>query len=237
MANHKRIRIFAGPNGSGKSTLKNLIESSFKIGIYVNADEILSKIRNTSRLEFDEYNITVSEDSLTEKYAQWPLKNDCNNWLFESNGITLRGDVDGYFASFLADFIRNTLLETADRFSFETVMSHPSKLEFIKNAKLKDYKVYLYFISLPDPALNILRVQTRVQAGGHDVDSVKIRDRYYRTMDLLLDAIKLCDNAYIFDNSSSRPQLISRKENGELRTEGTLIPQWYQTYVLDKINK
>lgn len=89
MANHKRIRIFAGPNGSGKSTLKNLIESSFKIGIYVNADEILSKIRNTSRLEFDEYNITVSEDSLKEKYAQWPLKNDCNNWLFDSNGITI----------------------------------------------------------------------------------------------------------------------------------------------------
>lgn len=48
----KRLRIFAGPNGSGKSTLKEVISPQFKIGTYVNADEIMVTMRNTSRLDY-----------------------------------------------------------------------------------------------------------------------------------------------------------------------------------------
>ena len=94
---------------------------------------------------------------------------------------------------------------------------------------------YLYFIALPDPELNVLRVQTRVSAGGHDVDSEKVIKRYYRTMAQLYEAIRLADSAFIFDNSTSRPQLFAKKENGELKVEGTFVPHWYQTYVLDKL--
>ena len=155
MSNAKRVRIFAGPNGSGKSTLKELIAPKFKVGTYINADEIL--------------------------------------------------------VSFLADLIRNTLLGKIDRFSFETVMSHPSKIEFIKKAKNEGYKVYLYFVSLSDSDLNVRRVQTRVLSGGHNVAADKVRSRYDRTMELLFDAIKLADSVYLFDNSASKPQLFAKK--------------------------
>ena len=45
----------------------------------------------------------------------------------------------------------------------------------------------------------------------------------------------IADKAYIFDNSTQKPQLIATKDNGELKTEGTYIPQWYKTYVLDRL--
>lgn len=237
MAATKRVRIFAGPNGSGKSTLKRIIAPLFSIGYYVNADEILQIMRDTSRLEFSNYDLIVDEHILEAEYSKWPIPTNHDLWFFENNGISVKrgAEVEGYFVSFLADFVRNSLLGMADRFSFETVMSHPSKLDFIRKAGEAGYKTYLYFVSLPDPRLNQLRVHTRVQSGGHDVDPEKVVSRYYRTMDLLLDAIKLVDKAYLFDNSASKPQLFARKENGELKTDGVFVPSWYQTYVLDKL--
>lgn len=233
----KRLRIFAGPNGSGKSTLKEVISPQFKIGTYVNADEIMVTMRNTSRLDFSDYNLVVTDKDFEAEYDRWPIPTNRDLWFFENNGITVKDNaqVEDYFVSFLADFVRNSLLGVADRFSFETVMSHPSKLDFIKRAKESGYKVYLYFVALPDPELNLLRVKSRVMAGGHNVDPQKVVDRYKRTMDLLAEAVRMVDNAYFFDNSSSEPQLFAQKENGELKTEGTIIPRWYQIYVLDKM--
>lgn len=233
----KRLRIFAGPNGSGKSTLKEVISPQFKIGTYVNADEIMVTMRNTSRLDFSDYNLVVTDKDFKAEYDRWPIPTNRDLWFFENNGITVKDNaqVEDYFVSFLADFVRNSLLGVADRFSFETVMSHPSKLDFIKRAKESGYKVYLYFVALPDPELNLLRVKSRVMAGGHDVDPQKVVDRYKRTMDLLAEAVRMVDNAYFFDNSSSEPLLFAQKENGELKTEGTIIPRWYQIYVLDKM--
>jgi len=38
-------------------------------------------------------------------------------------------------AAVLADFIRTRLLARGDTFTFETVMSHPSKIDFMKSAE------------------------------------------------------------------------------------------------------
>ena len=237
MAIKKRVRIFAGPNGSGKSTLKGIIGSSFTLGVYVNADDMLTSMRETSRLEFSDYSLNIDEETFESEYSAWTIPTNRNLWTFENNGITIKDTerIEDYFVSFLADFIRNSLLGTVDRFSFETVMSHPSKLEFMRRAKAAGYKVYLYFVSLPDPDLNVFSVQTRVLGGGHDVDNAKVVSRYYRTMDLLYEAIRIADSAFIFDNSASMPQLFARKEDGVLKVEGTYFPHWYQSYVLDKL--
>lgn len=238
MNGKKRVRIFAGPNGFGKSTLKNdIIAPRFKIGTYINADEMLKTMQTTSRLEFSDYKLMVDEAIFEQEYSKWTIPTNRNWWVFENNGISVKDKnlIDGYFVSFLADLIRNALLGITDRFSFETVMSHPSKLDFIKKAREYGYKVYLYFISLHDPDLNVKRVSTRFESGGHNVDENKVRMRYKRTMDLLFDAIKLADSVYLFDNSSSKPQLFAKKENEQLETYGEFIPVWYQQYVLAKI--
>ena len=137
--------------------------------------------------------------------------------------------------SFIASYLWDRLLEVSDKFTVETVMSHPSKLDFISQAKERGFKVYLYFVSLVDPALNIHRVKTRVLEGGHDVDPDRIEQRYYRTMDNLLPALRLVDEAYLFDNSSSEAKMFAVKKNRVLEIQGEYIPKWFFTYITDKL--
>lgn len=98
----KRVRIFAGPNGSGKSTLKEIISPMFKIGVYVNADEIMANMRTTSRLNFSVYDLVVSESEFEWEYIRWPIPTNRDLWLFENNGITVKDNaqVEDYFVSF-----------------------------------------------------------------------------------------------------------------------------------------
>jgi predicted ABC-type ATPase len=106
----------------------------------------------------------------------------------------------------------------------------------MRKAKKHGFRVYLYFISLDNPNMNIGRVKTRVEQGGHDVPEDKIRERYQRTMDQLLDAIKLADKSFIFDNSYSEPKLFAISNNDELEIIDTeFIPSWFQTNVLSKL--
>ena len=88
-------------------------------------------------------------------------------------------------------------------FTFETVMSSPDKIELLKLAQKLGYRTYLYFIATKDPLINISRVRNRVKDGGHPVPEDKIVSRYYRSLDLLLDAVKVTNRTYIFDNSNS----------------------------------
>ena len=114
-------------------------------------------------------------------------------------------------------------------------MSHPSKLDFMRKAQEKGFKVYLYFVALADPELNKHRVQTRIAQGGHPVAEEKISERYYRTMDNLYNALKIVDSAYLFDNSAGEPNLFAVKKNGSIRIESDYIPKWFETYVIQKL--
>ena len=69
----------------------------------------------------------------------------------------------------MADFLRIKLLERQATFTFETVMSHPSKVKLLEKAKAAGYRTYLYYVATDDPAINISRVQNRTKLDGHDV--------------------------------------------------------------------
>ncbi len=115
-------------------------------------------------------------------------------------------------------------------------MSSPDKIDFLKKSKSNGYKNYLYFVATNDPQINISRVEVRVKTGGHNVPNDKIESRYYRSLDLLLDAIKQTDRAYIFDNSGEKAILFAEITNGEvIEIKSGRIPFWFRKYVLDKI--
>lgn len=242
----KRLRIFAGPNGSGKSTIiKVVTDAGVHLGLYINADEYKKKLNETHRFNFSDLNIPSFDSDFLYTYQSSSLfklsdGETISKFIsFDKDGFTLPGDfsVNDYFTSFLADYVRKKLLGNCNKFTFETVMSHPSKLDFILRAQEMKYKVYLYFVSLSDPALNQSRVKQRVIEGGHDVPSEKIISRYYKTMELLIEAIKLVDKAYIFDNSYSEPKLFAQIENNEVVINDGIdyIPTWFQEYVLNKL--
>src|SRR5262245_395775 len=87
----------------------------------------------------------------------------------------------------LAEKRRQHEISTRRSFSFETVFSHPSKLSELDDARKAGFEVILMFIGVDDPAVNVERVRSRVQVGGHDVPEDRIVARYYRTMGFLAD--------------------------------------------------
>ena len=69
--------------------------------------------------------------------------------------------------------------------------------------------------------------QTRIKKKQHIIlltSYILHHERYYRTMNNLLPALRQVDNAYLFDNSSGEAKLFATKENGELKVEGTYVP-------------
>lgn len=111
------------------------------------------------------------------------------------------------------DKYRKKLLSEGASFSFETVMSHSSKVEFIKEAYERGYYIVVVFVGTIDPAINLQRVAKRVSEGGHDVPKDKIISRWYRSYDNLLAILPFVHTLYVFDNSSLIPEEVAFKDN------------------------
>lgn len=156
-----------------------------------------------------------------------------NNWLQFG---TIRPD--SYYASALADFIRHKLLETGTSFTFETVMSFPDKIAFLRKTRACGFRTYLYFVATEDPQINIDRVRYRVETGGHPVDQDKIVSRYGKSLDLLFDAVMNTDRAYIFDNSGCDKVWLAEVTDGiELELKTDQIPAWFNKARWDKFKE
>lgn len=212
----KRLRILAGPNGSGKTSIYMDLRDSFSWGIFVNADVIESSLRKNAELNFSEYGISkVDEGYFNGEYNKSELaqKSACkiSNFII-IDGVLIVHDVeliDSYFSAFVASFIQYRLIELGFSFSLETVMSHPSKIDLMNFAKRNGYRLYLYYVSTQSPDINIQRVHSRVIEGGHNVNEGKIRKRYTNSLKQLLNAIRISDRAYLFDNSKPSYELVA----------------------------
>lgn len=237
-----RLRVFAGPNGSGKSTIKADVPPALT-RVFVNADELEKEAKATGFIDLSPFgiestlpelvNFHVSHYLIRQKILIEPAK----KLRLQGNRVDYRGlDIDSYFASVISDYIRQHLLERRTSFSFETVMSHPSKVEFMHQAQARGYRTYLYFVSTENPAINIDRVAIRVQEGGHPVRPDLVRKRYSRALDLLPDAIAVSNRAYVFDNSGKSAVWLAEITEGtelEYRTED--IPDWFFESYVDEV--
>jgi len=96
---------------------------------------------------------------------------------------------------------RDAALRAGEDYSWETVMSHPSHVEHLVEARRRGYRVRVIYVALASPYANMARVEERVQAGGHDVPLEAIRRRYFRSLENLSGAIVISDEAEIYDNS------------------------------------
>lgn len=63
--------------------------------------------------------------------------------------------------------------------------------------------------------INVLRVQARVEVGGHDVPEEKIISRYDRALALVKKVVAVCDICHIYDNSEDKPIRIYKKRKEE----------------------
>jgi predicted ABC-type ATPase len=97
----------------------------------------------------------------------------------------------------------------------ETVLSTHKYRRLVLLAKERDFAIWLIFVMLSSPELNVLRVRLRVQKGGHDVPETSIRKRWSRSLAQLPWFLEHANQAAIFDNSGAVPRLIGRKQGGQ----------------------
>jgi len=157
----------------------------------VSADRIEADLRKKPTFNFNAYRIKVSDEEFRNHVLSDGLyKSKINNPSFLENfkiesGILKikirKKDINSYHASFIATYMVHKLLSSGQSFCFETVMSHPSKIQLIEKAKYLGYKTYLYFVFTDNVELNIERVKLRVKQGMHHVDASLIKSRYPRT--------------------------------------------------------
>ncbi|MDD5058525.1 MAG: zeta toxin family protein [Sideroxydans sp.] len=114
--------------------------------------------------------------------------------------------------------IREACLKESRSLAFETVLSMPDKLEFIRRAKEAGFFVRLFFVGTDDPSINAKRVALRVMEGGHDVPIAKIIARYTRSIANCTVAARIADRSYIYDNSVDdvSARLLFRASEGRL---------------------
>jgi len=140
-----------------------------------------------------------------------------------------------YAAARIAEQIRFELLEQEVSFCFETVFSHPSKIDFIAAAKGRGYEIILVFIHLDNPELNLARISQRIAEGGHDVPADKVQARLPRALAHVKQAAALADELYLLDNSShDNPfRRIATLKDGEVTCFTSPLPEW-AVQVLDE---
>ncbi|MBK7683298.1 MAG: hypothetical protein IPJ26_12925 [Bacteroidetes bacterium] len=241
-ASLKRLRIFAGPNGSGKTSLYSTFESKYNPGVFVNADEIELKLRKNRFVDFSEYGfqIDVIDLSLFNKTkAARSLKQKVKKSSYiidvevkQGMIVNLSGETNGYEAAYVAAFIRWKLMNLNKSFSYETVMSHRSKIDEIQLANKLGYRTYLYFICTDDPLINIDRVKNRIAKGGHPVSNEKIEARFHLTLKILPRAIQKVSRAFLFDNSGKNMRLIAETYQNQLQLKSDELPNWFTKNVL-----
>ena len=127
-----------------------------------------------------------------------------------------------YEAAAIAAQTRNDLIHIGQPLIAETVFSHASKLDLIRNARFRGYRISLHVLMVPEE-LSVQRVAHRRSAGGHDVPEHKIRDRWPRVWENVAAAVELVDAATCWDNSGwDGPTEIAVWADGTL----TAQPRW-----------
>jgi predicted ABC-type ATPase len=250
------MRVFAGPNGSGKSTVVKavrnyIVEEGKKIdfGIYINADDLVNELKS-GKFKFSEYEVRTNQKEFAEIVNNSGLINQkfsieqfstCHK--VSEDSIILKNEAYvEKLSQALADFLRKKLLKERRKFSFETVFSHPSKLDLMYEARDAGYKVYLYFVSTNSLYINKERVSLRVKKGGHFVSPDKIESRYYRSLKLLFDAAQISYQTFFFDNSKDKPILFTHfKQINGIKTWEKVneknVPEWFIQYYANKVKR
>lgn len=242
----KRMRMFAGPNGSGKSELiRELKSREVPLGPFVNADNIAKQLEESGFIDLYDYKLkNIKQDEWKQAIKSIPelisrikkIGSPPNITIRENTLVCQAENLNSYSTALIADFLRYMLVSQNLSFSFETVMSHNSKVMFLDYVKNKGYKAYLYFIATESPDINVERVKNRVAKGGHDVPEEKIRDRYFKSLELLFEALKSANRAFLVDNSKkSNFVILEKKYDGLGYPLVDNMPNWFMEYVMKKL--
>jgi predicted ABC-type ATPase len=126
------------------------------------------------------------------------------------------------------EVIKRTREYLAQRKSFvlETTLSSGRTVQLIPEAQGYGFTVSVVYVCVPDAEIAILRVQSRVAKGGHDIPDETIRRRYGRSVQNAAEAFRLADKAAAFDNSGTGSRQVLVVERGVITWRAEDPPEW-----------
>jgi len=214
------------------------------LAVYLNPDDLERLVRQQGFLDLNAFGVSATEIEVLTFFRESAFHissgfgDQARRLEFSEGRLEFRNtEINSYFASVLVDLLRQRLMAADCIFTLETVMSHLGKVALLKEAQLAGYRTYLYYIATDDPAINVSRVRARVRQGGHDVPEDRIENRYHRSLDLLIQAIRFSNRAFLFDNSGenqSHSWLAEITDGKELEMKTSQVPAWLKRSVLDK---
>ena len=233
-----RLRMFAGPNGSGKTTLATWLSRDYAVNLYqfINADMMFEEIKKSCRTACP----FSAEDADLLEFVRISTYPDEEKARFLSGDIKIENDmavfapssINSYTVAILADFYKSEYIKRGDSFSFETVFSHPAKVELLKLAQAAGFRTYLYFIATDKPEINLERIQSRVQNGGHDVPADKVIEWYSRSLENAAKALPYLNRAFFFDNSGDSIRFLCEADDDGCHLYTESFPEWFVKYFM-----
>lgn len=113
-------------------------------------------------------------------------------------------------------------------FAFETTLASRTFVRWIRQLREQGYRSQLIYLWVPDPALCLERVRTRVSLGGHDVPEETIRRRFESSLQNLFQLyLPLVDVWEVYDSSKigQRKLIAQGARDG---CEQVMLPQYWQ---------
>jgi predicted ABC-type ATPase len=138
----------------------------------------------------------------------------------------------------------------ADRldYMFETTLGGETIVGLLQKALAAGLEVRVSYVGLASPELHIARVAARVAKGGHDIPEAKIRHRYDKGREHLIELLPLLTEMKLYDNSveadpdagkAPLPKLLLHVANGTIRKtcDATKVPEWAKPIVAAALQK
>lgn len=108
------------------------------------------------------------------------------------------------------------LAKHSEDFAFETTLAGRTYAHLLRRCREQGYKIYLYFLWLPEVSLNLVRITHRVSQGGHNVPEEDVKRRYYRGIGNFFHVYhSLVDTWIVYDNSGAWPREIAFRLEGQ----------------------
>ena len=92
-------------------------------------------------------------------------------------------------------------LAARESFNQETTLTGKAIMRNIRNAHDARFQIVMFYVCVDDPATANERIAKRDALGGHFVPPEMVARRYDASLANLVDAIPLCDEIYLYDNS------------------------------------
>lgn len=137
--------------------------------------------------------------------------NDISRYINADNIKSSTGCTD-LEAAQKAEKMREQALAERSDFIFETVLSTDRNLKLLKQAKENGYFIRCVYVLTKDPAINVIRVKSREDNGGHSVPRDKIISRYYKALALIPQLVGVCDIMHIYDNSDTPFRIFKKRK-------------------------